>query len=221
MALWEYLGAWSGTTLALYHFQNSPNDSSNSYNLTPSNIYYNSTESRMGKYCSGFNGTSSQFYNWSSFTTNWLSNFTASFWWYPVSTPNYYNLFIIPQSGWWGSIYLQTQTNKQYSFRFGDTVTNNGYNNIQWNYVTNWWNFTTIALINNNAYAYENWNQIMWPTSQAVLAWNSTTIYIGSNAGSNNWFDGYMWDVIFENVWWNLAYHKKIYTYWLGRFWIL
>ena len=226
MALWEYIGAWSGMTKLLLHLNWNANDSSwNGNNWTATNVSW--VGGRLWSGSASWNGTNAKIQlpnpiinTWTvvSFCL-WVNNWAAS---QAADTTIITNQL---DSSWLKGFVIWQRPNAW-----------NSWNLFYWDWL---WNF---QWINTNLFALDVW---VWTHIWWVINWNNIKIYknwsLLSNATyanninltttsnmsllswvwSNRYFNGQIDEVIVENIAWTDAQMKKQYTSQLWRYWIL
>lgn len=220
MAFWEYLWAWSWTTVWLYHLNWDANDSSGNGNnwtrwWTPA--YAN------GKFlqAASFNG-SSAYISVPDSSSLRLTTLTISMWinigWkksteqIPLRKDTFWTRHL------WGFTVAANTTNIQSQMYNGTNYLSNAYTLSIWTWTNVIMTISWVWWIMN---FYVNWTKI-W---DSVNLWNFTaptsplnlSLYYDNSGGYFNWLID---EVIIENKVWTPEQIKKYYTYTKWRFWI-
>ena len=209
MALWEYLGSWSGVTKWLYHLNWDANDSSGNWNnWTPTNITW--VWWKLGSGAASFNGTSSYITvpsTLSSLTTSWTYSFflTAtsnasaiySRW---VSSSSQRNIHIYIT--FWGKISVDVPYIKAWIVTSNTTINDWTIRHIVITKSSNIWSI------------YINWILDNSVTDNITQESNTSASYIWKDATTSSQYLNWKIDeFIIENRAWTATEAQKYYTY--------
>lgn len=222
MALWEYIGAWSGTTKLLLHLNWNANDSSwNWNNWTAINVSW--VGGRL------WSGAASL--NWTSWYITipdnasldfWTWNFTVSFW-LKLNNTNTWQYIINKWNNTWPNNWWIIQTDWSdwtkctfYSFDWWAS----SLTSWTWFFEANKWIRYVFVRNSTWIFMYKNWVLFSSNTSTARNMNNPFPLLIWQ-VQNWQWTNWTIDEVILENRWWTTQEIIKDYTFSKWLYWII
>jgi hypothetical protein len=222
MALWEYIGAWSGTTKLLLHLNWNATDSSwNGNNWTATNVSW--VGGRLWSGAASFNWTTSSIFCPSSFVNN--QDLTTLKWVNISSNPSsqsvILNIWTDNQSlvklyyitTWWLQ-YLRLSTTDDWAYTASYQIS------LAWAWWVQIWtvkSWTTQKIYLNWIQVWSTWNS--WTNLQSLFTqWVSVW---KNNYDNTQFFNWIIDEIVIENRAWSDVEFKKQYTYQKWLYWII
>jgi len=215
----EYIGAGSGTTKLLVHFDGNSSDySGNGNNGSDTNITYGLGYGRFGQGAS-FNGSSS-YISIPNASFPWGANYITISLWFKYSGTSGAQSFLMvsPSSGNSGLWLYHDNTNLKFA-------KNQGTQDITYAYTrdTNWHNFIVTSSNSDGLKMYLDGRFVASDAADtAVIADPSQPVFAGAynDGGSVNnfYYNGSMDELVVENRVWTQQEIKKYYSMTKGRF---